>query len=240
MSSISSVFAVFATSVFAIFNSVAPRYWAARRHVLPFTCTKQVKKQDHFFLCAKKYLIFSKGWNNFLEVQKTVNISCPQEKPFISIPWFQQRSTTVSGLLPRSSLRGCGTALAAEGPLPYPQYKQERSRGTRRAAERRCKVHPGFCFSYSAATEQSGSNLPSSCSHQQTVYCKKVAGSKAKCHPELKVYLKKKKNTKTEAVHAYEKSTLHMKRNHIPFQKAKSLLNQKLLNFMKQYFIMLN
>lgn len=137
-----------------------------------------------------------------------MNISCPQEKPFISIPWFQQRSTTVSGLLPRSSLRGCGTALAAEGPLPYPQYKQERSRGTRRAAERRCKVHPGFCFSYSAATEQSGSNLPSSCSHQQTVYCKKVAGSKAKCHPELKVYLKKKKKTQKL------KPSMHMKKAH--------------------------
>lgn len=130
-----------------------------------------------------------------------MNTSCPQENPFISIPRFQYRSTTVSGPLPRSSLCSCRTALAAEGPLPYPQYKREQSRGTRRAAERRCKVHPGFRFSYSAATEQSGSNLPSSCSHQQTVYCKKVAGSKAKCHPELKVYLKKKKITKTEAMH---------------------------------------
>lgn len=91
------------------------------------------------------------------------------------------------------------------------------SGGTGRTAEQCCKVHPGFG---SAVTEQSGSNLPSSCSHQQTVYCKKVAGSKVKCHPELKAYLLKK----PEAVHVYEKSILRMWENHIPLWKAKSLL----------------
>lgn len=87
-----------------------------------------------------------------------------------------------------------------------------------------CKVHSGFCFSYSAATEQSGSNLPSSCSHQQTVYCKKVVGSKGKHYPEPNAYLKTGRTTtktaKPVAIHTYEKSTLHMKGNDLPFWKG--------------------
>lgn len=101
-----------------------------------------------------------------------------------------------------------GRRYVQKAPLHCPQDKPELSGGTGRTAEQCCKVHPGFC---SAVTEQSGSNLPSSCSHQQTVYCKKVAGSKAKRHSELKAYLLKK----PEAVHAYEKSVLHMRENHI-------------------------
>lgn len=95
--------------------------------------------------------------------------------------------------------------------LHCPPSKPEPS-GTSRTPEQCCKVHPGFPFSFSTAREQSGSNLPSSCSHQQTVYCKKAAGSKAKRHPGLKAYLQKN----PEAVHAYERSILHMKENHIP------------------------
>lgn len=40
------------------------------------------------------------------------------------------------------------------------------------------------CTRSATGREQSGNNRPGSCSHQQTVYCKKVAGSKAKHQPE--------------------------------------------------------
>lgn len=47
------------------------------------------------------------------------------------------------------------------------------------------------CTLSSATREQSGNNLLGSCSHQQTVYCKKVVGSKAKHQPEPKAYEQK-------------------------------------------------
>lgn len=47
------------------------------------------------------------------------------------------------------------------------------------------------CTPSSAMREQSGNNLLGSCSHQQTVYCKKVPGSKAKYQPEPKAYEQK-------------------------------------------------
>lgn len=47
------------------------------------------------------------------------------------------------------------------------------------------------CTLSSASREQSGNNLLGSCSHQQTVYCKKVVGSKAKHQPEPKAYEQK-------------------------------------------------
>lgn len=40
------------------------------------------------------------------------------------------------------------------------------------------------CTRSATGREQSGNHRPGSCSHQQTVYCKKVAGSKGKHQPE--------------------------------------------------------
>lgn len=60
------------------------------------------------------------------------------------------------------------------------------------------------CTLSSARREQSGNNLVGSCSHQQTVYCKKVAGSKAKHQPEPKAY-----GAKINTVPAEEARTPH-------------------------------
>lgn len=66
------------------------------------------------------------------------------------------------------------------------RYKQkneaDRIQGRERRSRRRLFLLQ--CAQSAAGREQPGNNRPGSCSHQQTVYCKKVVGSKAKHQPE--------------------------------------------------------